>query len=67
MTSNDLKQLVGKIGLLSSGKLSVPVGVLDSRYVFGRTDLLVTPIGGSGQEWVETGRVRLTDGKDSEL
>jgi hypothetical protein len=37
--------------------LKVPVTVKDAREVYGRTDYLVTPIGGSGEKWVEAYRV----------
>jgi hypothetical protein len=37
--------------------LKVPVTVKDAREVYGRTDYLVTPTGGSGEKWVEAYRV----------
>jgi hypothetical protein len=32
----------------------IPVRVLNSRKAYGRNDVLITPIGGSGQCWVNS-------------
>jgi hypothetical protein len=36
-----------------------PARILDARERFGRTDYLITPIGGSGQTWVSSERVSI--------
>lgn len=57
MTTTELLALIGKhtggsdTALINLDGLYVPVKVLDAKYVFGRTDVLVTPIGGHGQKW----------------
>lgn len=56
-TAQQMMAAVGRVGLLMIDSLRVPVEVLDSRYTFGRTDLLVSPVGGNGQQWVERARV----------
>lgn len=34
-------------------ELTVTCHVLETRQVFGRTDLRVTPVAGSGEKWVQ--------------
>lgn len=59
MTAVELAKLVGRKGmaLLSASagagrQLRCPVEVKDARENFGRTELLVTPVGGSGEAWI---------------
>lgn len=53
MTSNTLKENVGKTMQWMLGtKVSVNVRILDAREVFGRADLRITPVSGSGEQWV---------------
>lgn len=40
--------------------LSVAVRVLDARSNFGRVDVLVTPIAGSGERWIDLSRLHPT-------
>lgn len=58
-TSASLGAVIGQTGMLTTYTegLKVPVTVKDARQVYGRTDYLVTPIGGSGEKWVEEWRV----------
>jgi len=58
-TANDLILSVGQLGNLEteSGKLRVPVKVLDARSVWGKRQLLVSPIGGDGEIWADASRV----------
>ena len=37
--------------------LTIPVRVTDVRIAFGRVDVLVTPIGGSGERWVNADKL----------
>ena len=61
MTIRQLIATVGQSGLtgtLSVEKsLRVAVRIVDAREVYGRTDYLVEPIQGSGQQWVSSERV----------
>ena len=66
MTAGELAGYVGRTGemfiLDRSGAMitmRVPVTVKDARQAFGRTDLLVSPVGGTGESWVSIERVRL--------
>jgi hypothetical protein len=57
MTAANLAALVASTGFLQAGDLSIAVTVLDARTVYGRTDYLVTPRDGHGQQWVAADRV----------
>ncbi len=57
MNAKQLSANIGKQGLLSVSGLQVLVNVLDARTVFGRIDLQVTPVNGTGSTWVESSRV----------
>jgi len=37
--------------------LKVDVKILDVKQVFGRVDVLITPINGSGEKWVQADRL----------
>lgn len=55
MTTKDLTQYVGQTLLWrhsSFRKFLVEVTVKDARQMYGRTDLLITPVSGSGEQWV---------------
>lgn len=56
-TATAMAPLVGQHGLLNVGPLKVMVRVQDVRKQWGRTDLLVTPTAGTGQQWVSLDRV----------
>lgn len=51
------ENLKGEVGTVSLGTLSVGVKIVDTRVRFGHLDLLVKPLNGSGQEWIEHHRV----------
>ena len=51
------KSLIGKSGLMTLDDLTVGVNIADARVRFGHIDLLVEPINGSGEKWVEKHRV----------
>lgn len=57
MNEND----VGKTGKLYIEKLTVSIHIREIRYVWGRTDVLVSPVNGSGRQWVSADRVKLDD------
>jgi len=42
----------------------VRVQVLDLRVAFGRFDMLVTPIDGTGELWVDSSRIQFDIDKD---
>ena len=48
----------GKTGALRCEYLSVNISVADAKRSYGRTLLLVRPISGTGEQWVEESRLR---------
>ena len=44
-------------GFVQFDKLKVKIKVIDSRKSFGRDDVLVTPVNGSGEQWIDITRV----------
>lgn len=68
MSEREKQAAIGKKGYLiveakSAGQdpLFCPVEFVDIKKAFGRTNVLVTPIGGSGQHWVSMARIELMD------
>ena len=63
MSVTEIIRLVGDktggkdIAGLSMDGLLVHVKLLDTKQVFGRVDVLVTPINGSGEKWVMADRL----------
>ena len=58
----DTSSYVGKVGTFTPFRLPglrVNVRVLDARSKFGRVDLLVSPVAGTGAEWVQSKNVTL--------
>ena len=58
MTNAELAAYVGRTGLLSfDGKIAVEVRAHDAREVYGRLDILVEPVAGTGEVWVAESRI----------
>jgi hypothetical protein len=51
--------LKGEIGTLSLESLEIGVKIADVRVRFGHLDLLVKPLNGMGEQWVERHRVKV--------
>jgi hypothetical protein len=51
----------GQLAKYRCNEMLFPVRVLDARKVYGRTDALITPVGGSGETWVEAGKLILSE------
>ena len=58
-THKDLNAYIGKTGQVDLDGLTVQVKVTDARVRFGHTDLLLTPVAGTGSRWTCADRVRL--------
>lgn len=56
-TAANLAVFIGCTGTLHTGDLHIAVTVLDARRVWDRTDYLIRPVSGSGQQWVSAARV----------
>ena len=53
---------IGKSGVLRCEYLTIEITVVDAKRSYGRTLLLVRPVAGTGEQWVEEGRIRwITD------
>ena len=57
MTNTELAAYVGLKGFLVAGLLNVLVRSLDAREVYGRLDILVEPVAGTGKAWVSESRI----------
>ena len=44
---------LNNIGTIRHGTLTVKVKVLDIKLIYGRTRYQVTPVAGSGEDWIE--------------
>ena len=55
----DLQSYENKEGLISINELAVGVTIKSARIRFGHLDLLVTPVTGSGEKWMESHRVQV--------
>ena len=55
--ASSLALYIGKTGVLRCEYLSIDVTIADAKRSYGRTLLLVRPVSGSGEQWVEEGRV----------
>ena len=61
--ASSLALYLGKTGVLRCEYLSVDITIVDAKRSYGRTLLLVRPVAGSGEQWVEEARVHgLGDG-----
>jgi hypothetical protein len=59
--ASSLALYIGKTGVLRCEYLSVDVTIIDAKRSYGRTLLLVRPVAGSGEQWVEEGRVSVIE------
>ena len=49
----------GAVAYYRMHDLDYPVEILDIRRVWGRTDALITPVGGKGQRWIQADQLRV--------
>jgi hypothetical protein len=53
LTTRELATVIGTVTTWKvSADITVDVEILDSRQVFGRTDVLIRPVAGTGTTWV---------------
>lgn len=62
-TESVTKVVSQQFGLYLHQNMQWPVKLIDARKVYGRVDVLITPVNGSGQKWVERNSVVLTEVK----
>jgi hypothetical protein len=51
MKAQELSQIIGKKASWIIFDLDVPVEITDARNIFGRLDVCIRPVGGSGEHW----------------
>lgn len=63
MEISEMVKLVGhktgnkEIGLYYSDGLSIEVKLIDAKQVFGRIDVKISPVSGSGDKWVQLDKI----------
>ena len=57
MTTTEMMPVIGQIVVLRCESMEVHCKVTDVKHVWGKARLLVTPMAGTGEQWVELGRV----------
>ncbi len=64
MTSKEIHELLSKAATLH-GKdgMDIAVRIVDAREAYGRLDVRVTPVAGSGEVWVNADRVTINGGE----
>jgi hypothetical protein len=59
-TIQDLAHLIGQPCTITADGLTIPCTIRFVRQVFGRTELLIAPVHGSGERWLTKENVTLT-------
>ncbi|MFA5340567.1 MAG: hypothetical protein WC332_02205 [Clostridia bacterium] len=66
MTKDELNNLIGKEGVMVIDRptrktpgMSINIVIKDVRISFGRTDLLVVPVSGTGERWTNLNKITL--------
>lgn len=57
MTATQMIPAVGQDVMVRMESLSVSCKVLDVKCSYGRPRLLIAPLSGGGQQWIETSRI----------
>jgi hypothetical protein len=61
ITYTSMAKLIGKTAKLNIERLLVSVHVMDVKTAFGRIDVLVEPVTGSGEKWVSSEKIVTED------
>lgn len=61
MTAYELSQMIGRTATWNIFELNIPVEVTDARHMFGRTDIQIQPVGGTGRHWCSRHAVSFTE------
>jgi hypothetical protein len=57
-TMDRTKVVVGNTAVLEMDGLNVSVRIINTKQAFGRLDVLIEPVRGSGQKWVQCDRLQ---------
>jgi hypothetical protein len=63
MTTIGLSHYIGLVASWRTGSLSVAVRIVDCKRSYGRVRYLITPVAGTGQQWIQDGLILPTDGQ----
>jgi hypothetical protein len=55
----EMNSAVGKVGEVSIEELLIGVKIVNERFRYGHYDVLVSPLIGKGEKWVEFHKVRV--------
>jgi hypothetical protein len=67
MTANEMQKAVGKEVWLRFQQLNIRCKIADVKMSYGRPRLLVWPVAGMGEQWVELDRVVAVDAPSAEF
>jgi hypothetical protein len=59
MTALELSQSIGKIASILFDSIRVNVRILDGKTAYGTPRYLITPVSGTGSQWVNADRVSI--------
>jgi hypothetical protein len=59
MTANELAKAIGQTGSILIDSLRVSVRILDGKVSYGNPRYLITPVSGTGEQWVSADRVKI--------
>jgi len=59
MTGREMTKWIDREGTMAVGDLTIGVKVIDTKRSYGTFRVLVTPLNGSGEQWVDSQRVKL--------
>jgi hypothetical protein len=65
--ATSLALYIGKTGALRCEYLSIDITVADAKRSYGRTLLLVRPVAGAGEQWVEESRIQRPQEDDARI
>ena len=57
MTTKELMDIIGTNAVIHMEKIKVEVEILDARQNFGRTEYLIRPLAGAGEQWIKDDRL----------
>jgi hypothetical protein len=72
MSLKEIKKLVGNktggrdVAWITIGSLVFEVKILDVKQAYGRIDVLITPISGQGQRWIQASKLNEIKGGENE-
>jgi hypothetical protein len=63
MTTQETMHLIGQLGTIQTGGLTVQIRILNVKVSYGRTRYQVQPIAGEGSVWIEQVKLNNNENK----